>query len=75
MILQATITFDTKATHPDGGNIKGMTYSDTYTFVNGMFGNSRESMEGYIRRDLSLVAGGGYNSKHIENVTFQIVGV
>ena len=34
--------------------------------------NTEEDCVNYIKRDLKLVAGGGYNSDHIHNVTFEI---
>ena len=47
-------------------------FEDTYTFDNCY---TFSDVEGYIKSDLSLVAGGGYNSEHIHNVTFEITRV
>lgn len=69
--IKATITFDTTEKHPDEKNAKNLSFTDTYTFNDDMYGNDREFMTEYIKRDLSLVAGGGYNSKNIKNVTFK----
>ena len=66
--IDATITFDTTATHPDTKNAKAMTFKDTYNFNSDMFDNTMDNMKSYISRDLRLVAGGGYNDQHIENV-------
>lgn len=48
---------------------KVYTFSDTYRFYDDYI---EEDAFSYIKRDLRLVAGGGYNSKHIHNVTFEI---
>lgn len=72
MKYNATIKFDTTSNHPDAQNAKGLEYSDVYKIDPGAF-YGHESIIDYIQEDLSLVAGGGYNSKHITNVTFKIV--
>lgn len=66
--IKATIVFDTLATHPDTQNAKAMSFTDTYSFNSDMFDNTMDNMKNYIERDLRLIAGGGYNSKHISNV-------
>lgn len=61
--------------HPDFSYIKDwhkdkiFHFEDTYTF-NDKY--PEDYMIDYIKKDLSLVAGGGYNAKHIHNVTFDI---
>ncbi len=61
--------------HPDIKYMKDCTenevlsFDDTYIF-NDMY--TQEDCINYIKRDLKLIAGGGYNSKHIHNVTFEI---
>ena len=50
---------------------KVFTYEDTYTFNDDYYDDHTENIA-YIKRDLSLVAGGGYNTKHIHNVVFDI---
>lgn len=52
---------------------KEFVFSDTYTFNDEIYGDEDEEMIlNYIKRDLRLVAGGGYNSEHIHNVRFDI---
>ena len=48
---------------------KMLSFDDTYTFDDNY---TQEDCINYIKRDLKLVAGGGYNSDHIHNVTFEI---
>lgn len=48
---------------------KIFTFEDTYNFSNDY---EEENIIEYIKRDLKLVAGGGYNTDHIHNVTFEI---
>lgn len=61
--------------HPDVQYVKDWTenkmlsFDDTYTFDDSY---TEEDCINYIKRDLKLVAGGGYNSDHIHNVTFEI---
>jgi len=61
--------------HPDIGYIKDWTedkfyvFDDEYTFDDDY---TEEEIALYIKRDLSLVAGGGYNTNHIHNVVFEI---
>ena len=54
---------------PDWSENKIFTFEDIYTFDNCY---TFDDMVGYIKNDLSLIAGGGYNSEHIHNVTFDI---
>ena len=73
MKIKATYTIDKD--HPDSQYIKDWTedlvrtYSDTYT-CNPEYGYSINDKEEYIKRDLALVAGGGYSSEHIHNVEY-----
>jgi len=73
MKIKATINYDTKATHPDTHGVadKGLSYTDTYTIDPNYF-YGREDIDDYIKNDLGLVAGGGYNTDHIENVNFTL---
>lgn len=48
---------------------KIFTFEDTYTFNEDY---PMENVTEYIKRDLMLVAGGGYNTEHIRNVKFEI---
>ena len=69
------ITYTIDKTHPDIKYVedyteeKIFTYEDTYTF-NGEY--PTENIKAYIKQDLMLVAGGGYNTDHIHNVKFEI---
>jgi len=65
----ATIVYDTNSKHPDAQNIKGLEFTDTYTIDTAVFGGDIQS---YIKRDLALVAGGGYDTDTISNVKFVI---
>ena len=52
---------------------KIFTCEDVYTFDESYFEWEEESnIKSYIKRDLMLVAGGGYNTEHIHNVKFEI---
>lgn len=48
---------------------KIFTFEDTYTFNNDY---PTENIKAYIKQDLMLVAGGGYNTEHINNIKFEI---
>lgn len=69
------ITYIIDKAHPDIKYVedyteeKIFTFEDTYSF-NGEY--SKEDVTEYIKRDLMLVAGGGYNTEHIHNVKFEI---
>lgn len=77
MTIKATIFFKAKETHPDVQYIsdwtpdKELSYSDTYFMDEGCF-YGLDDMYSYIKRDLKLVAGGGYNYDHIKDVRFDI---
>ena len=72
---QGKISFTIDNGHPDIKCIKDWeenkiyTFTDIYTFEEHW---ERENIESYIKNDLKLVAGGGYRSKYISNVTFEI---
>ena len=67
-------TIDNK--HPDIGYIndwrvdKIFEFDDMYTFKDDSV--SEDYVRDYIKNDLMLVAGGGYNINHIHNVQFEI---
>lgn len=69
------ITFTIDKNHPDIKQVKDwmenkeFTFEDVYTFSEGI---PMENIKEYIKRDLTLVAGGGYDSKHIHNLKFDI---
>ena len=75
MKYHGKISFTIDKGHPDIKYVndwtedKILTFADTYTFNDDY---TEESIIQYIKRDLSLVAGGGYNTDHISNVTFEI---
>ena len=54
---------------PDWEEDKVLTIEDTYSFNSDC---QKENIIAYIKHDLSLVAGGGYNTDHIHNVVFEI---
>jgi hypothetical protein len=78
--IRATIYYTVDSKHPDIQYIKNpseiQSFTDTYTFDTNYVGNvTRSEMENYAKNDLRLVAGGGYNSKHIHNVSFEFKSV
>lgn len=68
--IKATIKFTIDKDHPDIYSVEDWTedkvfeYSDTYN----VSGNNL----GWVKTDLKLVAGGGYDYNHIHNVEFEI---
>ena len=78
MKIHGKISYTVDEGHPDIQYIKDwsenkvLTFEDTYTFNNCY---TFDDMEGYVKSDLSLVAGGGYNSEHIHNVKFEIARI
>ena len=75
MKIHGKISYTVDTGHPDIQYIKDwseskiLTFDDVYTFDDCY---TFEDVEGYVKNDLSLIAGGGYNSKHIHNVKFEI---
>lgn len=69
------ITFIMDKEHPDVKCVedwtedKVMKFADYYEFSTDY---TKDEIESYIKHDLMLVAGGGYNTDHIHNVTFEI---
>ena len=82
MKYYAKINFTIDKDHPDIQCVKECVkdwtenkmfdFDDTYTFDEGYDGFTEDDYINYIKRDLKLVAGGGYNWDHIHNVTFEI---
>ena len=72
----AEITYTIDKNHPDIGCIADWTndkifkYDDEY-YLDSEFYTKSDAKE-YIKRDLSIIAGGGYNSKHVHNKKFRI---
>lgn len=81
--FNATIFYTVDRKHPDLQYMENKstaivrTFSDTYLFPTEekrsvWYGANVEDMKRYIMNDLRLVAGGGYDCKHIHNVRFEI---
>lgn len=77
MAYDAKILYKMKEGHPDwfcDGSPQNedavLEVSDTYYFDDALC--DADYIDSSIRRDLELVAGGGYDSKHIEVVAFHI---
>lgn len=74
------ITYEIDENHPDviyiaGGWHKGKVFKheDTYEFDERLYSPEDHNMfVNYIKKDLKLIAGGGYNADHIHNVKFEI---
>ena len=70
------IAYSIDKNHPDIKCVDGWTedkiytFEDTYIFEYGYY--TTEEIKSHIQNDLMLVAGGGYNTKHIHNVSFEI---
>lgn len=76
MKFNAKITYKVDGNHPDIQDMpskywydKVFTYEDTYTFGNDW---GREEAILYMERDLKVIAGGGYSSRNIYDVKFDI---
>ena len=74
--MTGTIYYTVDKQHPDYSCIsepeKEQSFTDTYRFDTYILGNvTIAEMKTYIKNDLRLVAGGGYNSKHIHKVRFE----
>lgn len=76
--IDATIFYTIDRNHPDINYMENKstktvrTFSDTYIFDRFRCPYYEVSeMKNYIRNDLRLIAGGGYDSKHIHNVRFE----
>ena len=75
MKIKAKIYHTVKETHPDIQNMpekdwKGreFTYEDVYTFDHNW---DLEKAIAFMKHDLELIAGGGYNTRHIDNIRFE----
>lgn len=77
-VFKAEIEYTIDKKHPDIEYIKDWERGKKYTFDDAYFmdkaywGDDREAMINHIKRDLRLVAGGGYDSDHIHCVKFNI---
>ena len=77
-VFNAIIKYKAKETHPDIQDLpeefwkdKVFIYEDTYSF-NSAYYDEVEDMIEYMKSDLRLVAGGGYSTRHIYDVEFEI---
>lgn len=72
--IRGTIMYRVDESHPDYQYIKNpdevQEFSDVYTMDKNYFPD-RHSRECYIKNDLALVAGGGYSTENIHDVTFK----
>lgn len=70
------ITYEIDENHPDvGGWYKGkvLEYEDTYEFDERLYSpKDHDIFVNFIKKDLKLIAGGGYNTDHIHNVKIEI---
>ena len=74
--IKATIFYMVDKRHPDikyiGNPAEEQSFTDTYTFDLDRCGNlTTMDMKAYAANDLRLIAGGGYDTKHIHKVRFE----
>ena len=76
---RAKIKYTMDENHPDKDFVFGgwdkdriMEYRDVYTYDDTYDDEPEENLMEYIKRDLKLIAGGGYNTDHIHNVKIEI---
>lgn len=76
-----SISYKVRETHPDIKYIPEkdrdnvFTYSDTYKFGTEYADEDEENIISYIKHDLAVVAGGGYGTKEIYDVSYNIYRV
>lgn len=74
MKIKGTIFYMVDKYHPDYQYIRDpeneQTFTDTYTFDERYF-PYLENCKEYMKRDLMLVAGGGYTVGNIHNIRFE----
>lgn len=74
-VFKAEISYKVLKSHPDIEYVKNtdevLSFNDTYT-MNSDYYDNEEQMTDFIKNDLALVAGGGYNTDHIYNVKYDI---
>lgn len=68
---QATVTGKAKANHPDCSSNTELEYSDIYTIDTDYFYGG-DDIYNYIKRDMLLVLGGGYDTSTVKNVKFNL---
>ena len=69
--FKAKIAYTTDKNHPDTDKEVRLDYEDAYIIDDRCFNGNDDIME-YIKEDMALVAGGGYNTSHIHDVKFEI---
>lgn len=69
--FKATINYTTDRDHPDTNKEERLNFSDIYYIDEDYFWGDGDIIL-YIKDDLRLVVGGGYDTKHIHNVKFDI---
>lgn len=74
----ATIYWKVTEEHPDRKYVidinEELSFSDTYMIDEERFMYDREAIIEFIKYDMSIVAGGGYDNKHIYDVRYEING-
>lgn len=72
----AEITYTIDKNHSDIECIADWTKDKTFKHCDEYYFNSeiytKSDAKEYIKRDLSIIAGGGYSSKHVHNKKFRI---
>ena len=77
MAIDGVIYFKVKKNHPDlkclpeNERDKTQVFKDTY-FIDTDYFYGRDDIESYIKHDLKLVAGGGYDTNTIKNVKIDL---
>ena len=69
------ISFTMDKNHPDIKHVNDWTEDKVFTFEDKYYFDTcyeHDEIVSYIKHDLMLVAGGGYNKDHIHNVVFDI---
>lgn len=72
--FNAKIIYTTDSEHPDTFKEERTDFKDVYIIDDNFFDDDEDIIR-YIKYDLKLVAGGGYNTEHIHDVEFQITEV
>ena len=72
--IKATIKCLSNSKHPDCKADTPFEYTDTYTVDTDKFYSTTDIYD-YIKKDMSLVAGGGYKTDTIKNVKFTTVRI
>ena len=74
-VFKAEITYKILESHPDIKYVENpkepLIFNDTYIIDTGYF-YGHDHIIDYIKNDLMLVAGGGYNADHITDISFNI---